>query len=116
MILALGISLTACASTDVATYRDSPSARIHCAKFLDKSAEAEVSGAITTNRDQAMGGASAKSTIKGLRDNKGSIYSACLEDWAIQQANRPRRCAIAMFFGGFFLFGITWLLIPFCFV
>ena len=93
-IAALAFLMAGCVSTEdyIGDYREKfrehPQARVDCSRFLDKSAEAKVSGAITTNKDKNTGKATAQSSIRGLKDDKGSIYKACIEAWEIRNAGQ----------------------------
>ena len=93
-IAALAFLMAGCVSTKdyIGDYREKfrehPQARVDCSGFLDKSAEAKVSGAITTNKDKNTGKATAQSSIRGLKDDQGSIYQACVEAWEIRNAGQ----------------------------
>jgi len=80
--------LNACAlpGSYVKQYRNHPGARVDCSKYLTQSVESNSQGAVQGDTN-LQGSVTSQAERLALRDKKGDIYSACLDNWALVQAS-----------------------------
>lgn len=85
--MALAGMLTGCAKSSdfVEDYQNHPGARVDCAHFIAAHTETSSASAVDSKNPSYTAHYST-STITGLEDDQGSIYEACLENWALEQA------------------------------
>ncbi len=96
-LLFIATALAGCASKDdyINQYKKHPGARVACAHFIGESAK------LTKNIDGDINiSSTSNAEIESKRDDRGSIYHACIENWAIEKSkeksNDVNRCAAGL--------------------